>query len=259
MLGAAAAAAVLAGCAGAQKNPQPEGRSGAGRASAKACPPQRQVTCPPCKKPRIVPKVAKRTVMLVGDSIMVGMEPFIEEHYYDTDTLILPFARVSTGLTTPGFYDWDASLTKFAQYVRPELIVINIGTNDFKVVGEQKEGEERWDVTYRQLVQNIIDIAVAVGSKLVWVSPPVMGKASLNSSVIQINRVIRDVCERNKVPYVDLSDVLTDENGHYTRYMDIDGNRETIRFKDGIHVTKHGNRILIRPVVGAIDEALGGK
>lgn len=197
--------------------------------------------------------------MLVGDSIMVGMEPFIEEHYYDTDTLVLPFARVSTGLTTPGFYDWDASLTKFAQYVRPELIVINIGTNDFKIVGEQKEGEERWDIAYGKLVQNIIDIAVAVGSKLVWVSPPVMGKASLNSNVTQINRVIRDVCERNRVPYVDLSDVLTDENGRYTRYMDIDGNREIIRFKDGIHVTKHGNRILIRPVVGAIDEALGGK
>ncbi len=212
-----------------------------------------------CAKKQPTP-VVSNAVLLAGDSIMAGMGPEIENQLRGrTASRFLQKGKVSSGLCRPDFYDWPSKLERFMLSYHPSLVLFCIGTNDTQPIsasyGRLPFLSEEWRREYEERVESLILISRRYGADIVFVSPPVMGRKKLYADVPRINSIIRTVCRRNNVMFVDLWYLLADRSGRFQQYVDIDGMKVAIRAKDGVHVRREGNRILAGNVIQHLERA----
>jgi len=212
-----------------------------------------------CAKKQPTPVVSD-AVLLAGDSIMAGMGPQIEDQLRGRSAgRFLQKGKVSSGLCRPDFYDWPSHLERFMLGCHPSLVLFCIGTNDTQPIstahGRLDFLSDEWIREYEDRVESLIVISRRYGAEIVFVSPPVMGRKDLFHGVPRINSIIRSVCRRNSVMYIDLWHLLADGSGRFRQYASIAGERTAVRAKDGVHVTRAGNRILAAQVIRHLEKA----
>lgn len=219
------------------------------------------------------PKLAQtaiidKKILVVGDSLSISLGERLEEHFNGKKNIAFKrHGKVSSGLARPDFYDWDKIFPELAADMRPDVVVVMIGANDNQSVeapgGEKYAfGGNGWEREYARRVQKLLDQAKAVNPKaaVFWMGAPVMANPQLNGDVRQINRVLADVCGKNRsfCRYIDTFDVLSDDQGRFLlTAFDAAGSEIKLRKADGVHLADSGAKLLAGRCLKVMNEVLG--
>lgn len=209
-----------------------------------------------------VPPQTTPTVLLAGDSIMEALGPVLAKSLaHRQDLGFVQAGRSSTGLCRPDYYDWPSTMRTLMTSLRPQTVVICIGTNDDQSVTHTGKryafNTPGWEQAYAAKVQEMIDIIAERGGTSLWVSPPIMGPKAMRARVAFIKDVIARTCAKNNVVFVDVWNTLADSAGLYQRYgRDAQGKKIPLRTKDGVHVTRAGNALLARHILPYMEKSL---
>lgn len=168
-------------------------------------------------------------------------------------------SRVSSGLTTPGFFDWPAHATQEMARLDPEVVVFIIDTNDSELVqsGATTNGVPDWKPRFEQLVTQMLDILGGPDAHryVYWVGGPTIRDATIDAGVRQLNDVARSVVQRHgHATYVDDYRLFSDSQGHFSFSLpDQTGKTVLMRADDGVHFTPAGANLLAQAIFGALD------
>lgn len=122
--------------------------------------------------PRIKPGATR--LLLVGDSLAVGMAPYFQSMAQQAR---IPFTSLAVVGTRIDQWADNAALRSTLQSFRPTLVLVSLGTND-----EYMQGA---DVVSRQrgALDRLRAMITASTADLVWIGPPTLPKASSNGIV----------------------------------------------------------------------------
>ncbi|WP_298069720.1 DUF459 domain-containing protein [uncultured Mailhella sp.] len=202
-----------------------------------------------------------RTVMFAGDSIMVGLEPILQQALAGSGRRFVPLAKVATGFCRSDKFNWPSVLARNVEQERPEVVVICIGTNDGQALWDNGRflpfNSPEWHSRYEGRLEAVISTVARYGGRTILLSPPVLRNPRLASSVAVVTGVIRDVCRRTGTPFLDIGPMLADAEGRFQRKgLDVHGQWATLRAQDGIHITGAGNELLATRIVPFIEQYL---
>jgi hypothetical protein len=153
-------------------------------------------------------------------------------------------AVTSSGLNSPGFFDWPAYIAAEIEAHNPDILVFMIGANDAKP-GMDLDA-------YHQRVGALMD--ATQGRQVIWVGQPSFDPAQrpdLSTSIPAVNEVFfLEALDRPWVTYVDTWTLSTDDARAYARYLpDETGALVEFRAADGIHLTSAGGRRLAAAIM----------
>jgi hypothetical protein len=161
------------------------------------------------------------------------------------------FSKVSSGLSTPEFWDWPEHGTEEMFKLDPEVAVFIVGANDTMIIGDDVDG---WRRQYEQSVEEMMTLLIGEGRTVYWVGAPVLEDDD-SLHVAQLNEVFREVAARHpEVVYVDAYALFATPEGEYTDSL-TDGEGETIlvRADDGVHFTPEGGDHLANAIFPQLD------
>ncbi len=195
-------------------------------------------------------------VLVTGDS----ESQFIGEQLIDADgarlLAVTTVARNGTGLTNPGFFNWELNAQQEMSSRDPEAVVMVIGGNDgfnVEVAGKlYGPTTPEWRTEFARRVAVVMQTLSGNGERPVyWVAPPTARDETYN----RIYRAQNTAVERaaGAVPggrYIDVYSTLN--GGRYDDEAKIDGKRVLARQSDGIHFTREGALLPTRRILAAM-------
>ncbi len=199
-------------------------------------------------------------IWIGGDSLAGSLGPALGELTADTGVAQPTYDyRTSSGLSSPGFFDWPERAIDEMERVDPEIVVFIIGANDSGYVRSTPlaaDGEPAWRASYALLVNEMLNIFAVGGRPVYWVGSPTLRDEEKNADVEQINDVAREVVEqRDDTTYVDAFELFADSNGEYTPTLPgTDGKDVRVRTPDGIHFSTAGGDLLAEYVFAYLDD-----
>ena len=215
-----------------------EGPSGPDRPQA------RRLTNIPKKEANI------QSIMVVGDSISVGIGAALARSLAKCDhVIVIQKGKISTGLNSPRFYNWETKLADFIREKQPDALVVSIGGND----AHNGTGSEAWAEDFSQKVDRFLRIALDHGVMVFWAELPPMRDAAFNRKVKVANAVMEAVCNKyNNCTFVPTWNVSACTNQEFCMAKNIDGKTVPLRTNDGAHFTFTGYMLLSRQILDHI-------
>ena len=200
-------------------------------------------------------------IMMMGDSMMEDLGPRTHRRMRQRKGLnFILSAKYSTGLCRPDFFDWPAHMREAIAEHKPNILVVFIGANDGQPIKHNgaftPTGGQPWRDCYGAKMQEIVDIAHAHGTKVIWVGLPDIGgrysKLLAETSVAQ-----QEYCTRTGIPFIDTRPTLSDENGEFQAFRkDKNGKIVRLRRPDKTHLTPEGNNLLIDQLMPELEKHL---
>jgi len=237
------------------------GGSGTRAVAARRTPTTRPVVPAPastCRSP--LTSDAPLRLWIGGDSLAGSLGPALGTMAGNTGVVQPVFdSRVSSGLTTPGFFDWPAHATQEMARLDPEMVVFIIDTNDSEIVTSAgaTSGASDAKARYTELVTQMLDILSGPDSHryVYWVGGPTIRDSTIDSGVRQLDDVARTVVQHHPhATYVDDYRLFGDSQGHFSFTLpDPSGKPALVRSDDGIHFTPAGADRLAQPIFQSLD------
>ena len=192
---------------------------------------------------------------VAGDSLAGALGPALGTIAGATG-VVQPYfdSRVSSGLSTPGFFDWpDHAATETAR-LDPEIVVFIIGANDWGAVSG-----DAWKGDYEQAVDAMMKTLGADGRTVYWVGSPTLQDDDMDAAIVEVNAAAQEVAKRHsQVRYVDAYQLFSGTDGEYSGDLaDETGEVVTMRGGDGVHFTVAGADYLARTVYQLVDAQCG--
>ena len=238
------------------------GGSGTRAVAARRTPTTRPLVPAPastCRSP--LTSDAPLRLWIGGDSLAGSLGPALGTMAGNTGVVQPVFdSRVSSGLTTPGFFDWPAHATQEMARLDPEVVVFIIDTNDSEIVSSAAGTSSASDgqVRYEELVTQMLDILSGPDSHryVYWVGGPTIRDTTIDSGVRQLNDVARTVVQHHPhATYVDDYRLFGDSQGRFSFTLpDPSGKPVLVRSDDGIHFTPAGANRLAQPIFQSLDK-----
>ena len=192
------------------------------------------------------------SIAVVGDSLAVGIGVTMGKrirHYAGASCASL--GKVSTGLISKRFFDWEKRLAELVASGKPDAVVVMMGGNDANnAIAGKTAGSPAWEAAYREKAEHFLRIASAAGVKVLWVGLPVMRDPAYAGRVRAVNAAAKQACAA--VPgctYMEAGAPFVDDAGHFVQAKDIGGRLVSLRAKDGVHMTMTGYDLLTRQVL----------
>lgn len=180
-------------------------------------------------------------VVLIGDSIRGGYQPFVQRKLKGEIEVVGPKPNCRHSLwALDHFHEW-------VEMEKPDLVHFNFGIHD---VSPQPDGEPQILIDqYRLCLSRFIDKAEAIDVKMIWATCTPLFKTSKETpmsewekrvDIEEYNAAALEVVERRGVPVNDLHSVIMNH-----------GYLKCVRL-DGCHMEPEGNEVLSDAVVKAI-------
>jgi hypothetical protein len=237
------------------------GGSGARASVARRVPTLRPVVAAPvstCRSP--LSSDAPLRLWIGGDSLAGSLGPALGTMAANTGIVQPVFdSRVSSGLTTPGFFDWPMHATQEMARLDPEVVVFIIGTNDSEIVSSPgaTSASSDWKTRYEQLVTQMLDVLGGPDShrSVYWVGGPTIRDTTVDAGVRQLDDVARTVVEHHlHATYVDDYRLFGDSQGRFSFTLpDRSGKAVLVRSDDGVHFTPAGADRLAQTIFESLD------
>ena len=191
---------------------------------------------------RGMPGHAPRKVLIVGDSFAVGLGLTLEQSLKPRGPVALASrGKVSSGLNSPRFYDWEKALADFLDAEKPDALVVMLGGNDAKNGG----GTPEWSQDFKAKAARFLAIAGQHGVAVTWVGLPPMREKAFSQRAWTANEAMRAACQSAKsCRFVDSWDLFADKAGNFCAQKPIGGKTVSLRGKDGVHFSAAGCRLL---------------
>ena len=192
-------------------------------------------------------------VAVVGDSLAVGVGMTMSQHIRAYQgAACFPLGKVSTGLISKKFYDWEKTLSELVATEKPSAVVVVMGGNDANnPIAGKMPGTPEWDAAYREKAESFLRIATQKGVHVLWVGLPAMRDAAYNKRVLAVNEAAKAACTAvgGSCSYMEASDIFTDAAGKFVQTKTIGGKKVSLRAKDGVHMTMNGYNLLCGQVL----------
>jgi len=198
-------------------------------------------------------------VVVVGDSLAVGIGYFAERVFRPFFVDVVKQGRISTGLARPDYFSWPGQMRSIVDRYRPDLTIVMIGENDDQhlqaydgsIVAQVGSGD--WTPAYERRAREFAEIATSRKGHVMWVGLPIVRDTNRWPAALRVNDVYEAVAARlPNVGYVDTWSLLS-KDGQYTAYYRDEGQVKLIREGDGIHFTSEGYTILMEQVARAAE------
>ena len=165
-------------------------------------------------------------------------------------------SRVSSGLSSPGFFDWPEHATTEMARLDPEVVVFIIGTNDC----DRAASGDSWKAGLR--AEGRLDDEDAHRfrpHRLLGRRTHPEGRGAWTPRSVEVNAIAQDVAKRHtEVHYVDAYKLFSDTDGKFAGDLpDETGKVVTMRAGDGVHFTMDGADYLARTVYKLVDAQCG--
>ncbi len=182
--------------------------------------------------------------ILIGDSLMQGIGMTLVKKLKQEGLMVKNIAKQSTGLTYPSFFNWSNALKQaFTQNPDISVVVVCLGANDPWNMPKITFGSETWKQTYKERIQDIIDIAHNNNAIVVWYQIPAVKNTELNKKILYLNEIYKEVIKENDDLFLSSQAIMP--NGNFTAYInDLDGKSRLVRAQDGIHFARYGSELL---------------
>ncbi len=203
-------------------------------------------------------------MLSIGDSLgedlglglgdVLGTDPLVH---------VVQDAVGDTGLARPDSYDWPTHFAADLAATHAQVTVVLLGANDaqgFDVNGEPVEfGTAQWRSVYGQRIAEMIQVARAAGTRLIWVGLPIMGPAAAvtNADMAQLNSLYEaGTAAHPGVVWFPTWSMFSDPDGYYTQYVTgADGEEVVARDPDEVHFAPGGYDYLASAVTSEIETA----
>lgn len=112
--------------------------------------------------------------------------------------------------------------------LQPKKIFVQIGTNDLGKWAKPKNVVKRIEFIYNELMTKVPGVKIyaislyPVSHRKMWLSPVIAGLRS-NRKIKETNRLLNALCEKKKIPYIDMFSVLIDQKGRMNKHYTLEG------------------------------------
>jgi hypothetical protein len=187
-------------------------------------------------------------VLVAGDSLAQPLGYDMGEFGQKTKHLEAKVdTKISSGIALPEYFNWPNRLNQlFAAQPRPEVVILFLGANDFKVMTVDGKKVEQltpaWRVEYARRAGEVMDLVGERQARLYWIGMPVVRETWHNDVFRDINAAIaQEAAKRPWVTFIDTVPLFADANGKYATYRpNARGEMVKVRQDDGIHLTDTG-------------------
>lgn len=188
--------------------------------------------------------------MIVGDSFAVGLAMTMKQSLgHRDDVLLSDRGKVSSGLNSPRFYDWEKALGEFLAAEKPESLVVMLGGNDAK----NGSGTPQWSQDYQAKAKRLLDIAAGYGIPVYWVGLPPMREKAFSQRASVANDAMKAACTTDKnCHFITSWDLFTDTKGNFCAKKPVGGKAKSLRGKDGVHFSPVGCKLLTDRIAAGI-------
>jgi len=210
-----------------------------------------------------LPETGKFTILEIGDSLGIDLEMGMATELANNPKIRLANrSLVSSGLTSPAFYDWPAHLQGFLNQFHPKLVTVFIGANDTHSITvngvSQPIGTPGWKKAYSDRVQKIEVEANSAGAEVLWIGLPVMFSPIYASMTRVINATVESALSKSaNATYLNTQSVLANSAGKFAFAQKVNGVTQYIRANDGIHINTAGHLVLATYVVKQLNAIYG--
>jgi hypothetical protein len=169
------------------------------------------------------------------------------------------FARYSSGLSRPDFYNWPAKANEIFSRDKYDVVIAMLGMNDaqdFKDNGKRCiYGSQVWFDVYRRRSVEFFTILAKNSKKVFWIGAPPMKAAVYNTKMQKLAEIHKAASDQiRKVDFVNTVPIYGDARGKYQEYMKINGKLVKVRGKDGCHWTIQGAELVSREILDRISK-----
>ncbi len=191
-----------------------------------------------------------RKILLVGDSFAQGLGLTMQQSLgQKSQAALANRGKVSSGLNSPQFYDWEKALATFLDTEKPEVLLVMLGGNDAK----NGRGTPQWAQDFSAKAKRFLDIAAGHGVTVYWVGLPPMREKAYSQRAWTTNEAMRAACGAAKsCRFIDSWDLFADASGRFCPKKTLAGKAVSLRGKDGVHFTTAGCRLLTDRIVMAM-------
>jgi hypothetical protein len=191
-----------------------------------------------------------RKVLVIGDFMASGLAWGLDQAFADEPRIeILDRAEGTSGFVRDDNYDWAATLPELLDTEKPDMIVVQIGSNDRQAIrtteGKFAVRSEPWQKAYQQRVERFLLALQTYGKPVYWVGAPPLKSGDGSADMAYLNTVFKSRAEAVGANFIDVWDGFADESGQFvSRGPDVEGQNRQLRSGDGINFTKAGRRKL---------------
>jgi uncharacterized protein len=196
-------------------------------------------------------------VLLVGDSMMQGVAPYVKSglrKHYAVESVDL--SKHSTGLAYPGFFNWPDTIKENLTQTHYKALVVFLGANDtWDIIYKGKSiaiGNEFWRNLYTERVESILTYAQENSVQVIWLGAPPMGREKMNKYVPALNEVYKTSIEKF-APFAVFSPTspsLSSDGHTFNKFLTFPDQGEVmVRTNDGVHFTPTGQKIIANLVL----------
>lgn len=238
--------------------PERNSRPRATHRQAKPAPPQ------PPPEPEVAKLENARKILVIGDFLASGLAAGLSEAFEKSPgVVVIDRSNGSSGLVRDDFYDWPANAPAILQEVEPDIIVVQIGSNDsqeMSIDGQRAAVRSpQWLAEYEKRLDALISTLTQTPRPLIWVGLPSFNFTSLSADMAALNSIYKLQVERANGEFIDIWDGFVDEDGKFIfTGSDINGQQVRLRGPDGINMTPAGRRKMAFYVEKPLRRLLGG-
>jgi uncharacterized protein len=208
------------------------------------------------------PKPSNRLrVVVVGDSLAVGLARTIGAGMDPVLVRVVNQARISSGLARSDAFDWPAEVDRIMRQFRPDVVVVMLGTNDAQPIAYPDGraipiGTNDWVQAYRDQIDELISGVTSRGGRVAWVGLPTMEETFRRRSARRLNGHYRTQVKMHPgAVYVDTWGRFSRPDGSYAAYIQNDrGQVIQVREADGVHFTYTGYSMVANLVFDRLRE-----
>lgn len=189
-----------------------------------------------------------RRVLVVGDFVADGIAQGLETAFSDVANVkIETRANGSSGFVRDDYYDWQDQIATIIEEAKPDIIVVQLGSNDRQVMRVDGTTEEvrteAWTNEYRRRVEAFVGAIRDTNTLTVWVGAPPYKFSTMSADMLAFNEIYRVAVEAKQGYFVDVWDGFVTEEGQFSvSGSDIKGQTVRLRASDGINFTRSGKR-----------------
>ncbi len=211
------------------------------------------------------PLTARPKVLAIGSSTMASLlgpalERMLRKDGLDVTSVGVP----SSGLARPDFWDWADAAQKLVTEHAPDVVVVELGTNDFQGIWEVdrwvRRGQPEWESIYSARIERLLTVLAGPRRErlILWVGPYAFAADNAIEQGPLVDLLLREriaawVAGAGRATYIDAWAATSDKRGWPLAKRALPGISSRpveIRTADGIHLTAAAVRSLFaRPIV----------